>query len=128
MAVPTFALPSHTPLCQKFPPQAAPRPEPEVPCANCIPTSSGLINYIDTKATCSHPKYLPVRDFAVGANLSEAPSPPRTPYPPTLSHCIRVYRILIHTGKGGRGGGGGELTGEKVRGATVLKAGSKIPT
>ncbi len=36
------------------------------------------------------------------AYLSEAPSPPHT-NPPT--HCIRVYSILIHTGKGGRGGG-----------------------
>ncbi len=30
---------------------------------------------------------------------------PRTPYPPPLTHCIHVYSILIHTGRGG----GGEL-------------------
>ncbi len=30
---------------------------------------------------------------------------PKTPYP-LLTHCIRVYSMLIHTGKGG---GGGEL-------------------
>jgi hypothetical protein len=26
---------------------------------------------------------------------------PRTPPPPTHTHCIRVYSILLHTGKGG---------------------------
>jgi hypothetical protein len=26
-----------------------------------------------------------------------------TPYPPPLTHCIRAYCILIHTGKGGAG-------------------------
>ncbi len=30
---------------------------------------------------------------------------PRTPYPPPL-HTVRVYTVLIHTGKGGGGGGG----------------------
>ncbi len=49
-----------------------------------------LINYIDTKAKCRHLKNLPVKE----------------PYtPPSLTHCIRVYSILIHTGKGGRGSG-----------------------
>ncbi len=48
-----------------------------------------------------------------------------TPYSPPPTHCIRVYSILIHTGKGGRGE---EVTREKVRGAIVYKAGSKIPT
>jgi hypothetical protein len=43
-------------------------------------------------------------DFAAGVYLSEAPSPPMT-----------------HTHKGR----GGELTREKVRGATVHNAGSK---
>ncbi len=28
---------------------------------------------------------------------------PRIPYPSLLTHCLRVYRILIHTGKGGGG-------------------------
>ncbi len=68
------------------------------------------------------------RDFAVGVYLSEAPSPPTISYtlPPPLTHCkrVRVYCILIHTGKGG----GKRRTREKVRGATVHKAGSKIPT
>jgi hypothetical protein len=39
-----------------------------------------------------------------------------------LTHCIRVYSIIIHTGKGGRGE---ELTREKVRGAIFYKAGRK---
>jgi hypothetical protein len=59
-------------------------------------------------------------DFEAGAYLSEAFSPPMASYsspPPlrALTHCIRVYSILIHTGKGG------ELTREKVRGAIVHK-------
>jgi hypothetical protein len=56
---------------------------------------------------------------------------PKTPYlpPPTytlysVQHTVRVYIKLNHTGKGGGGSG----TREKVRGATVHKAGSKIPT
>jgi hypothetical protein len=49
---------------------------------------------------------------------------PRTPYLSPLEHCIRVYSILIHTGRGGGGSG----TRETVREATVHKAGSKIPT
>ncbi len=53
--------------------------------------------------------------------LSEAPPSYDPIFPSPLTHCIRVYSILIHTGKGGRG----ELTREKVRGATVHKAGRK---
>jgi hypothetical protein len=37
---------------------------------------------------------------AAGVYLSEA----QNPIPPPLTHCIRVYSILIHTGKGGEGG------------------------
>ncbi len=55
---------------------------------------------------------------------------PRTPYPPspppppyTLYKYIQLY-LFTH----GRGGGGKSWTREKSRGATVLKAGSKIPT
>jgi hypothetical protein len=40
-------------------------------------------------------------DFAAGVYLSEAPSSPVTPY--LFTHCIRVYCILIHTGKVGIG-------------------------
>jgi hypothetical protein len=41
--------------------------------------------------------------------------------PPPLTYCIRIYAlsILIHTGKGGRGG---ELPRVKARAATVTKA------
>jgi hypothetical protein len=49
--------------------------------------------------------------------------------PPLLTHCtctvckrVCSIRILIHTGKGGK-----NCTRQKVRGATVHKAGSKIP-
>ncbi len=51
---------------------------------------------------------------------------PRTPNPPFHTVCIRVYSIHIHTGKGG-GGGRESSTRKKVRGATVHKAGSKMP-
>jgi hypothetical protein len=34
------------------------------------------------------------------SNLSEDTSPPLTPYSPPLTHCICVYSVLIHTGKG----------------------------
>ncbi len=40
------------------------------------------------------------RYFAAGVYLSEAPSPPMTPY--TL-YSVRVYCIHIHAGKGGGG-------------------------
>ncbi len=45
------------------------------------------------------------RDFAAGVfYLSEALlSYDPILLPPPLSRCIRVYSILIHTGKGGRG-------------------------
>jgi hypothetical protein len=58
--------------------------------------------------------------FAAGVYLSEAQN-----LIPSPTHCIRVYSILtcIHTGKGGR------VEPEKrLAGATVHKAGSKIPT
>jgi hypothetical protein len=49
---------------------------------------------------------------------------PRTPYPPPLTHCIRVYRIRIHTGNRG------ELNQREgvTREATDHKAELKIPT
>ncbi len=56
-----------------------------------------------------------------GPLLSYDPIPP----PPAL--CVRVFCILIHTGNWW-GGGGKKLTREMVSGATVYKAGSKIPT
>jgi hypothetical protein len=60
-------------------------------------------------------------DFAAGVYLSEAPSPPMTPYSP-LTHCIRVYCILIHTAKGG----GGEFkTERRLEGQQFTKPGRK---
>jgi hypothetical protein len=60
------------------------------------------------------------KGFCGGVYLSEAhnPKPPCTLY---RQYCT----ILIHTGKRGRGE---SWTREKVGGATVHKAGSKIPT
>jgi hypothetical protein len=55
-------------------------------------------------------------------SMSEVPFPSNDPILlPPLIDCIRVYSILIHTGKGG----GEELTREKVRGAMVHKASRK---
>ncbi len=87
-----------------------------------VPHIHRLINYIDTKMSSSKKNYK--RDFVADAYLSEAPSPPMTPYPSsphTLRTCIQY--TYSH-----REGGGGGLTTGKVRGTTVHKAGSKIPT
>ncbi len=68
-----------------------------------------MIRLIECNAKC-----LSGRNFAAGVlSLRQRP---------LLTHCIRVYSILIHTGKGG---GGEELTREKVREAIVHKAGRK---
>ncbi len=69
----------------------------------------------------SSKKFICEGTLSAGVYLSEASSPPMTPIP-LLTHCIRVYSTLIHTGKEG-GGGGLELTREQVRGAAVNKAG-----
>ncbi len=62
------------------------------------------------------------REFAGGVFLSEA----QDPIPPPLTHCIRVYTIQYTYSH--REGGGGGVEAEKVRGTTVDKAASKIPT
>jgi hypothetical protein len=71
-------------------------------------------------------------DFAAGVfYLSDASSPPMIPYPPPPLHTVYVYTVLYvytvyctysHREKGV------ELTREKVRGATVHKAGSQLTT
>jgi hypothetical protein len=62
------------------------------------------------------------RDFAAGVYVSTGQRPI---HPPPFTHCKCVYSILIHTRKGE----GGEVNQrEGYRGATVHKAGSKIPT
>jgi hypothetical protein len=92
---------------------------------SCPRASHGLINTIDTKAKCRHLKNLPVKGFCGRCLSVRGPLPSSDPiHPPPPTHCIRVHCIITHTGKRG----GGELTREKVRGATVHKAGSKIPT
>ncbi len=48
--------------------------------------------------------------------------------PPPLTHRIRVCPVYLLTQGGRAKGRGEELTREKVRVATVHKAGSKIPT
>jgi hypothetical protein len=64
-------------------------------------------------------------DFAAGVYLSEAPSPPMTPYPPsyTLYTCI-VYCILVTYSHGG-GGGGVQKTKKDRRAPTKKKKGGK---
>jgi hypothetical protein len=62
-------------------------------------------------------------DFAAGVYFSEAPLPPMTPWPIptplyTLNTCI-LYRILYSYS---------HANVEKVRGETVHKVESKIPT
>ncbi len=47
----------------------------------------------------------------------------RNPYPPPPIHTVSVHTVYLFTQ-----GRGGELTRDKIRGATVHKAGSNIPT
>ena len=59
------------------------------------------IRLIENNAKCRYLKKLTLKGtFRQVFFLFEAPSPPMTPYSPPLTHCIRVYSILIHTGKG----------------------------
>jgi hypothetical protein len=79
------------------------------------------IRLIEGNAKCRYLKNLPVKGIC-GRRiiLSEAPSPPMTPYsPPPYTRYTCIPYILIHTGKGS---GLEELTRDKVRGAIVLKA------
>jgi hypothetical protein len=56
--------------------------------------------------------------------MSVAPSPPVTPYPLPYT----LYPCILYTYSQRKGDGGESLTREKVRGATVHKAGSKVTT
>jgi hypothetical protein len=47
----------------------------------------------------SSKKFTCIGDFAAGVYLSET----QNPIPPSHTHCIRIYSILIHTGKSGGG-------------------------
>jgi hypothetical protein len=58
--------------------------------------------------------------LAAGEYLSEAPSPPMTPYSSLpLTHCKRVYTVQYTYSHWE--GGGGELTREKVKGQFFIK-------
>jgi hypothetical protein len=61
-----------------------------------------LFGYINTKAKCRHLKKLPMKRLCGRCLFFWGPEP-HTP-PPPYTHCIRVYSILIHTGKGREGG------------------------
>jgi hypothetical protein len=67
---------------------------------------------IEGNAKCRHPKKRIVKGLwrQVFIRLK-----PRTPYPPSHTHCIRVYStcILIHTGRGGRVGELNQREGER---------------
>jgi hypothetical protein len=58
--------------------------------------------------------------------MSEATSPFMTPYAPPPPNTL--YMCILYTYPHREGGGGRKLNKEKVRGAIVHKAGSKIPT
>jgi hypothetical protein len=59
--------------------------------------------------------------FAAGVYLSEA----QNPIPPPFTHCMRVYSILIHRGKGG---GGGELNQRECKRGNSSLSCVVIPT
>jgi hypothetical protein len=60
-----------------------------------------------------------LRDFSAGVYLSEAQNPMP---PPPLTHCINVFSILLHTGKGG----GGRVEPERrLEGQQFTKLGRK---
>jgi hypothetical protein len=69
----------------------------------------GLINYINNKAKCCNLKNLTVKGLCGRCYLSDDPPPPYDPIPPL--HIVYVYMYL-----------------RESYGATVHKAGSKIPT
>jgi hypothetical protein len=85
----------------------------------------GIINYIDAKEKCWHLKSLPVKGLCGRCISDWVP-------PPLLGFCLGWSSKFVgsksgqiqsvkHTGKGGE-----SWTREKVRGATIHKAGSKI--
>ncbi len=79
---------------------------------------------MDTKAKCRHLKSLPAKGLCGRCLSVWGLSPHMTPYPtPPPLRIVHVYIVYLFTR-----GEGGELTREKIRGATVHKAGSKVPT
>ncbi len=82
----------------------------------------GLINYKDTKAKCRL-----LKNWVCGRYLSVwGPLPSYDPITPL--HTVYVFTVYLFTQRRGWGPRGGESwTREKVSGATVHKAGPKIP-
>ncbi len=78
---------------------------------------SWLWRLIEGNAKCRHLKKLTCEGILWQVFICLRP---RTLYPP-LTHCVRVYSILTHRGKGR----GRRVISKKVRWATVHKAGSK---
>jgi hypothetical protein len=64
------------------------------------------IRLIESNAKCPYLKKLTCKGILRQVFICLRPTPPSyDPMLPPLTHCIRVYSKLIHTGKGGRGGG-----------------------
>jgi hypothetical protein len=62
-------------------------------------------------------------DFAAGVYLSEAPSPPMTPYPPPYTlYSVYVYTVYLFT-QGGRKGG--DEPERRLEGQQFTKLGQK---
>jgi hypothetical protein len=88
---------------------------------------SGKIRLIEGNAKCRHPKKLACQGTLRQVFICLRPRTPYHPPPPPITHCKRVY-ITVYLILQGRGGRRESWTREKWRGATVHKAGSKIPT
>jgi hypothetical protein len=87
-------------------------------------TAEGM-DCIDNKAKCRHLKTFTCKGTLRQVFICLRPIPSYDPIPPPL-HIVYVYTVYLFTQ--GWGGGGRELTREKVRGASVHNAGSKITT
>jgi hypothetical protein len=59
------------------------------------------IRLIEGNSKCCHLKKLIYKETLRQVFICLRPG---APYPPPITHCIRVYSILINTGKGERGG------------------------
>ncbi len=69
-----------------------------------IPDHRRKIRLIESNAICRYLKNWPVKGLCGRCFICPKPPPLLRPHtPPPLSHCILVYSILIHGGKGGGG-------------------------
>jgi hypothetical protein len=108
---PTPRFPPLPPLNSPFPilPSLPPCTECPAPSYACIPIPSslsshhGLINYIDTKAKFRHLQKFTCKGTLRQVFICLRFHPSYDPIPPPPIHCILVFCILIHTGKGGGG-------------------------